>query len=103
MVAEKLLNGFKQVAVPYFLNNSSVARIDQLINTKPEECKVHTQDDNQRIIKGIIAAKLNNNPSLEKLIRIYDQQLIDRDMLKETMEEMIRLKNILQTMIAKTE
>ncbi|MBX2921444.1 MAG: hypothetical protein KF746_04555 [Chitinophagaceae bacterium] len=94
-VAEQLLRQFKDVALPYCLNNATVAMVDKIINSKPEEYKVHTQNDNYRILKGIIAAKLNNNPHLNELVGIYDKQLIERDMLDETKEEMSRLKSIL--------
>lgn len=94
MVATQLLKQFKEVALPYCLNNASVAMVDKLVNTKPDEYKVHTMNDNTRILKGIIAAKLNNNPHLEELIKIYDKQIADRDMYN-AVEEMERLKNIL--------
>lgn len=57
------------------------------------------QNNNYRILKGIIAAKLNNNPNLEELIKIYDRQIVDRDMYNAT-EEMQRLKKILPTIPA---
>lgn len=94
-VANELLKRFKEVALPYCLNNSTVAMVDKLINTKPKEYKVHTQNDSYRIIKGIIAAKLNNNSALNELIQIYDNQLIERDMPEDSIEEMNRLKSIL--------
>lgn len=96
LVATQLLKQFKDVALPYCLNNASVPIVDKLINTKPEEYKVHTRNDNTRILKGIIAAKLNDNPHLDELIKIYDKQIVDRDMYNAT-EEMQRLKEILPT------
>jgi len=94
IVAAQLLKEFKEVALPYCLNNATVAMVDKLVNTKPNDYKVHMQNDNYRILKGIIAAKLNNNPHLDELIKIYDTQIIDRDMYNAT-EEMQRLKEIL--------
>jgi hypothetical protein len=94
-VAAELLRRFKEVALPYCINNGNVKTVDALINTRPNEYKVHTPNDNQRIIKGIIAAKLNGNPALTELVRIYDRQLVERDMQAKTKEEMIRLKNLL--------
>lgn len=96
LVAEQLLIQFKKVALPYCLHNNTVAIVDKLINTKPNDQKVHMQNDNFRILKGIIAAKINNNPHLDELIRLYDKQIVDRDMYNAT-EEMKRLKNILAT------
>ncbi|MBG9376077.1 hypothetical protein I5907_07515 [Panacibacter sp. DH6] len=94
-VANQLLKHFKEVGLPYCLNNATAAMVDRIINTKPNDYKVHTQNDNYRILKGIIAAKLNNNPSLDELIKIYDKQLFERDMLDDTKEEMNRLKSFL--------
>lgn len=96
IIAVQLLKQFKEVALPYCLNNATVTVVDKLINTKPNEYKVHTMNDNTRILKGIIAAKLNNNPHLDELIKIYDKQIVDRDMYNAT-EEMQLLKEILPT------
>ena len=94
--AEQLLKYFREVALPYCLNNASVEMVDKLINTSPHEYKVHTMNDNYRILKGIIAAKLNNNPKLNELIKIYDKQIVDYDMYN-AVAEMPRLKAILPT------
>lgn len=102
IVAAQLLKQFKEVALPYCLNNATVAMVDKLVNTKPDDYKVHTMNDNYRILKGIIAAKLNNNPHVDELIKIYDKQIVDRDMYNAT-EEMQRLKEILPTIQSYTQ
>lgn len=79
-VAGKLLKAFKQVALSYCLKNDSVGVIDKIVNSNPGEEKVHMMNDNYRVIKGAIAAKLNNNPALDKIIQIYERQIIDDDM-----------------------
>lgn len=91
-VAGELFRYFKETALPYFLNYHTVAAVDDLINTNPADYKVHMLNDNYRILKGTIAAKLNNNPHLDEVIRIYDKQLVERNMLDETKEEMRRIK-----------
>lgn len=96
LVAGQLLEQFKEVALPYCLNNGTFGMVDKVVNTKPDEYKVHMQNDNYRILKGIIAAKLNNNPDLDELIKIYEKQIVERDMYNAT-EEMSRLKDILPT------
>lgn len=97
-VAARLLKHFKEVALPYCLTNGSITMVDKIVNSKPDEYKVHMQNDNFRIIKGIIAAKLVGNPNLDKIIKIYDKQIVDRDMYNAT-EEMGRLKEILPTIV----
>jgi hypothetical protein len=81
---------FKQVAFPYCLTNAIVTMVNKIINTNPNDYKVHTMNDNYRILKGIIAAKLNNNPDLEEVIRIYGKQIVDRDMYNATGNEQIK-------------
>lgn len=94
-VEDQLVKKFKEVAMPYCLSNANIASVDKLANTYPNEYKVNLSNDNYRIIKGIIAARLNNNPSLNELIKIYDNQLVERDMPEDTKEEMRRLKTFL--------
>lgn len=94
-VSDQLVKKFKEVAMPYCLNNSNVVSVDKLANSYPNEYNVNLSNDNYRIIKGLIAAKLNNNPLLDKLVKIYDDQLKDRDMPEDTKEEMKRLKVLL--------
>ena len=101
LVSDNLFEIFKKVAVPYFANNASIQMIDKLVNSKPNEYKVHTQNDNYRILKGLIAAKLNGNPRLEELIQIYDKQILERDMYN-AVTEMEKLKLILPTIRPKT-
>jgi len=94
-VADELLKQFNNVALPYFLANNTVKTVDILLNKHPKEYCVHLNNDLFRFIKGIIAAKLNNNPQFEQLQKIYSDLLIKRDMPNNCIEEMIRLKRIL--------
>jgi|GEM_PF-1865529 len=94
-VALEILKQFKQVALPYFLANNTVKKVDELLNKCPREYCVHMSNDLFRFIKGLIAAKLNNNPQLENLLSIYTQLIIVRDMPIDCLEEMRRLKAIL--------
>jgi hypothetical protein len=69
--------------------------VDELLNIKPQEYTVHMENDIYRFTKGIIAAKLNNNPKTEELVKIYSDLIIKRDMPDYCKEEMSRLINIL--------
>ena len=91
VVADQLIRKFKQVALPYCLNNANVAAVDRFANNSPDDYKVNLSNDNYRIIKGIIAAKLNGNPLLSELIMVYDKQLSDRGMPDDTKKEMKKL------------
>lgn len=94
-VADELLKQFKEVALPYFLTNNTVAKVDELLNKHPKEYCVHLYNDIFRFVKGLIAAKLNKNPKLDQLLQIYDSLIIERDMPDYCTEEMSRLKSIL--------
>ena len=95
VVTDKLLTQFSKVALPYFIANNSVAKVDELLNKHPEEYCVHLYNDIFRFIKGLIAAKLNGNTSIDRLIQIYDNLLINRNMPDYCKKEMSRLKSVL--------
>ncbi len=96
--ANELLKHFKKTALPYFLTNNTVKRVDELLNSHPMEYCVHMNNDLYRFIKGLIAAKLNKNSGFEKLLRIYDGLATERSMPDYCKEEMHRLKSILPVM-----
>jgi len=98
-IASQLLKQFKEVAEPYCQKNSSIARVDQLLNFMPAEYKVNAANDIYRITRGIIAAKLNNNLSLDELVDIYERQLVDRNMDEIHKQEVERLKRMLPEII----
>ncbi|NLU91352.1 hypothetical protein [Chitinophaga sp. Ak27] len=94
-VSWELLKYFKEVALPYFLTNNNVKKIDELLNTHPKEYSVHMFFDPYRFIKGTIAAKLAKNPALDDIVSTYSNLIIERDMTDDCKEEMERLKAIL--------
>lgn len=96
-VVIELLKQFKQVALPYFLANNKIKRVDELLNVHPKEYSVHMYNDIFRFIKGLIAAKLNNNANFDNLMSIYNKLIIERDMPEYCMVELDRLKQILPT------
>jgi hypothetical protein len=93
-VSKQLERIFKEIALPYCLKNDNVASVDKLVNMYPNEYKTSFSNDNYRIIKGLIAAKLNDNSALNDLVEIYDRQIVDRNMSEDTKAEMNRLKSI---------
>lgn len=95
LIADELLKQFNKVAMPYFLANNSISKVDELLNKHPKEYCVHMNNDLFRFIKGIIAAKLNDNSNVDQLLQIYDHLIIEREMPKDCKEEMERLKSIL--------
>lgn len=73
VISEKFIS----YGIRYFDENSSVARIDYLLNKYPRDISIHNWLYPLRACLAIIAAKLNNNPKFNDLIRIYSEELID--------------------------
>lgn len=94
-VSWELLKHFKETALPYCLNNGDVKSVDRLFNQYLKEDTVHIRNSRYRIIKGLIAAKLTNNPRLEELLSTYSNLIIEWDMSDDCKEELERLKSIL--------
>ncbi|MDG5490632.1 hypothetical protein [Psychroserpens sp. SPM9] len=66
---------FEETIIPYFDSNSSISRVDELLNKYPRELSVHNYLYPLRSNIAIIAAKLNDNPEYEKLVEIYEEEL----------------------------
>jgi hypothetical protein len=62
---------YEEYAVPFFEKYNTVDAIDKLLNENPSERVVILDDLGWRIIKGLIAAKLNNNPKYNELRNYY--------------------------------
>lgn len=79
--------------LPYFDSNSSVSRVDELLNKYPEKMCVHNYSYPLRANIAIIAAKLNHNPRYEELVNIYEKELEDAE--ENYKIEFYRLKELL--------
>jgi len=66
---------FSEYVLPYFNMNSTVARVDELLNSHPQELVIHQWLNPTRMIMGIIAATLNHNPRLNDLLRVYGEKM----------------------------
>jgi hypothetical protein len=74
---ETLEKYYNDIAMPYFERYTTLKAIDDIINSPPFDCcpaHVGGNFDN-RCMKGLIVAKLVNNPSYEELVRIYDDKI----------------------------
>jgi len=79
--------------LPYFNCNSSISRVDELLNEYPEKMCVHNDMYPLRANIAIIAAKLNHNPRYEELVNIYEKELEDAE--ENYKIEFYRLKELL--------
>lgn len=62
---------YKEYVVPFFEKYNSLDAIDKLLNENPSEKAKFLDDLGWRIIKGLIAAKLNQNPKYNELREYY--------------------------------
>lgn len=72
VILKKFYNEF---AIPFFEKYNSVDAIDKLLNEKPSEKVIYCDDLGWRIIKGLISAKLNNNPKYNELRDYYRSEV----------------------------
>ncbi|WP_332452953.1 hypothetical protein [Chryseobacterium aquaticum] len=79
--------------LPYFDSNSSVSRVDELLNKYPEKMCVHNYMYPTRANIAIIAAKLNENPRYEELVNIYEERMVNAE--ENSKIEFYKLKGLL--------
>ena len=65
----------EETILPYFQENSSVDRVDKLLNKYPHDISIHNPLYPLRANLAIIAAKLNGNREYENLLKIYHEEL----------------------------
>ncbi|MCU0379328.1 MAG: hypothetical protein MUC78_13825 [Bacteroidales bacterium] len=66
---------FEEIALPYYKKNGNLNRIDEILNSKPEEISVHSNAQFFRCPKGLIVAKLNNRGNFKELQEKYDKKM----------------------------
>ena len=72
----KVVNKFyEEYAVPFFEKYNSVNAVDKLLNEHPIVKVIYCDDLSWRIIKGLISAKLNQNPKYQELRDYYKSEV----------------------------
>jgi len=64
-----------EFAEPFFSKFQDVADVDVLLNANPKERVPELNDLGQHIIKGLISAKLNDNPNYDELKAYYQSEV----------------------------
>jgi hypothetical protein len=64
-----------ETILPYFEENSTVERVDYLLNKYPQELSIHNYLYPLRANIAIIAAKLSTNNKFSKLLEIYEAEI----------------------------
>jgi hypothetical protein len=67
----------EEYILPYFKENSSVERVDILLNSNPQQLVIHNWLYPLRAIMGVIAAKLAHNPKFDELLHLYEEKIKD--------------------------
>ena len=93
---ETLEGYYKNIAKPYFERYNSLEEIDDIMNNPPfEHSPAHVGgmlDD--RCMKGLIVARLVNNPKYHDLVAIYDEK-IKGTMSAESIENYYKVREYL--------
>ncbi len=87
---------YTDIAKPYFKRYQTLESIDDIINNAPfDHCPANVGGNfDERCMKGLIAARLVNNPVYEKLVAIYDEA-IKQTMNNESIENYYKVKDYL--------
>jgi hypothetical protein len=88
---------FKDVAKPYFAKYDNLNAIDNIVNNPPfNHSPAHVGSNfDFRCMKGLIAARLVNNPKYEELVSIYDEG-IKGTMDSESIENYYKVRDYLK-------
>lgn len=88
---------YENIAKPYYESYKSLEAIDDIINNPPfEHCPAHVggRFDN-RCMKGLIVARLVDNPNYEHLVATYDE-VIKGTMNTESIENYYKVREYLK-------
>lgn len=66
---------YTNFALSFFERNNSVDSIDKLLNDQPNKKVIYLDNLASRIIKGLISAKLNDNPKYHELRDYYKSEV----------------------------
>ena len=83
----------EETIIPYFDENSSLSRVDEILNKYPRELSIHNYIYPLRANIAVIAAKLNKNPKYEELLSIYEGELEEAEETYKT--EFYKIKEYL--------
>ena len=84
----------EETILPYFDENCSIKRVDELLNKYPRELSIHNRLYPLRANIAIIAARLNKNPHYNELVQIYEDELTEAE--ETYKEEFYKLKDLLK-------
>ena len=75
-VCEQIETFFEQKGFRFMQKSCSLPTLDQLLNEDPDQPCRYVYNQTHRCYKGLVAARLNHNPSFDKLVEEYRQALV---------------------------
>lgn len=81
----------RQTALPFLQKYSSIYKLDKLLNNYPERPSKFIYNQSHRCIKGIVIAKLSNNPYFHTLAKAYKIVLERQSLGQELMPKYLKL------------
>ena len=81
----------KQTGLPFLSKNSNLQNIDKLINDYPEKPSKFIYNQSYRCLKGVIIAKLIQNPYFDTLTKAYEFILEQQSQGKDMMPKYLKL------------
>lgn len=73
-ITERLIQIYNQFAKAYFQDNATVSSVDKVLNHNIELPTRHKASHYYRAVKGLIAARLCDNPDYAQLLKYYLQK-----------------------------
>lgn len=77
LVCEQIESFFSQAGFDFLKSACSLASLDRLLNEQPNQPCLYVYNQTHRCYKGLIVARLNNNPRFDGLVDSY-RHLLDR-------------------------
>ena len=93
LVAE-MVSDIRRYVLPYFEQNNTLERANELLNRIPEERSVHSSAYPDQMMMGLIAARLTQNTEYDRLVSIYDKKIAI--VSEEAKREYEKLKVVLE-------
>lgn len=95
LVAE-MVSDIRRYVLPYFEQNNTLERANELLNRIPEERSVHSFAYPDQMMMGLIAARLTQNTDYDHLVSIYDMKM--KVVAEDAQREYEKLKVVLAKM-----
>jgi hypothetical protein len=88
-IVREIVADIRKYMIPYFEQNNTVQRVNELLNDQPADQSVHYFSYPYKVMIGLVAAKLTNNADYDRLVSIYDSELEEAaDHLKREYEKL---------------